>query len=167
MRESSHLLAKVQRITGMGKGRPTEVAILEPEVRNVLREQSPVGVDHRDLRVGLGRSVQAAAQVRRHAPSHLGSICLFNLAIIPLFIGSFAVYGLYRGVTRRISMSVFTDLRNIMHALMISGLWTPVQFSSAHRSKTVARWSEATWWFAPRPQAWWQPRASRLRPSGP
>jgi hypothetical protein len=155
MRESSHLLAKVQRITGMGKGRPTEVAILEPEVRTVLREQSPVVVDHRDLRVGLGRYVQAAAQVRRHAlrrllvadvaglalagflgllvvsaisndprnsSSHLGSIYLFNLAIIPLFIGSFAVYGLYRGVTRRISMSVFTDLRNIMHALMISGL---------------------------------------------
>ena len=33
----------------------------------------------------------------------------------------FALYGLYRGITRRISMSVFSDLRNIVHALMISG----------------------------------------------
>jgi exopolysaccharide biosynthesis polyprenyl glycosylphosphotransferase len=113
-----------------------------------------VVVDHRDLGVGLGQHVAAAARVRRHtlrrllvadvaglvvaafigplvvsALSHnprgssdqLGSIYLFDLAMIPLFIGSFTLYGLYRGVTRRISMSVFSDLRNIMHALMISG----------------------------------------------
>ena len=42
---------------------------------------------------------------------------LFDLAVIPLFIGVFAVYSLYRGSTRRISLSVFTDLRNIVHAL--------------------------------------------------
>ena len=35
--------------------------------------------------------------------------------------GVFALYGLYRGVTRRITNSVFSDLRNIVHALMISG----------------------------------------------
>ena len=48
-------------------------------------------------------------------------IYLVNLAAIPMFIGVFAVYGLYRGVTRRITYSVFSDLRNILHALMISG----------------------------------------------
>ena len=50
-----------------------------------------------------------------------GSVVLFDLAVIPLFLGVFAVYGLYRGATRRISMSVFSDLRNILHALMVSG----------------------------------------------
>src|SRR5664280_656377 len=53
--------------------------------------------------------------------NHNGRIYLFNLVVIPLFIGGFALYGLYRGITRRISMSVFSDLRNIVHALMISG----------------------------------------------
>ncbi len=55
------------------------------------------------------------------AADHSRNIYLINLAVIPLFIGAFAVYGLYRGVTRRISYSVFSDLRNILHALMISG----------------------------------------------
>ena len=49
------------------------------------------------------------------------NVYLFDLAMIPLFIGVFALYGLYRGATRRISTSVFSDLRNIVHALMISG----------------------------------------------
>ena len=48
-------------------------------------------------------------------------IYLFDLAMIPVFIAVFALYGLYRGTTRRISVSVFSDLRNIVHALMISG----------------------------------------------
>jgi exopolysaccharide biosynthesis polyprenyl glycosylphosphotransferase len=53
--------------------------------------------------------------------SHSRSVYLFDLAVIPLFLAVFAIYGLYRGTTRRISMSVFSDLRNIVHALMISG----------------------------------------------
>jgi exopolysaccharide biosynthesis polyprenyl glycosylphosphotransferase len=48
-------------------------------------------------------------------------VYIFNLAMIPVFIGAFTVYGLYRGVTRRITISVFSDLRNILHALMVSG----------------------------------------------
>ncbi|MGB7053665.1 MAG: sugar transferase [Acidimicrobiales bacterium] len=48
-------------------------------------------------------------------------VYVFDLAMIPVFIGAFAVYRLYRGVTRRITISVFSDLRNILHALMISG----------------------------------------------
>jgi exopolysaccharide biosynthesis polyprenyl glycosylphosphotransferase len=166
MREVSHLRAEAERITGMGKGRPAGVAILEPEVRNVLRDQTADVVDYRHLRVGLRQHVHAAARVRRHAlrrlliadaaglalagilgllvvstlstdphnsSSHLGSIYLFNLAVVPLFIASFAVYGLYRGVTRRISMSVFSDLRNILHALMISGfLYAIVAYVAAN-----------------------------------
>ena len=50
----------------------------------------------------------------------------FNLAMIPVFICVFAVYGLYRGITRRITISVFSDLRNIVHALMISGFLSAV-----------------------------------------
>jgi exopolysaccharide biosynthesis polyprenyl glycosylphosphotransferase len=53
--------------------------------------------------------------------AHGAEVYSFNLAVIPLFIAVFALYGLYRGVTRRISNSVFSDLRNIVHALMISG----------------------------------------------
>lgn len=134
-------------VAGVGNG-------MSAEVQTVLREKLPFVVDHRDLRVGLDRHVQAAAKVRRHAlrrllaadvaglalagllgllllsaisndPSNslsrLGSIYLFNLAVIPLFIGTFALYGLYRGISRRISNSVFSDLPSIMHALIISG----------------------------------------------
>jgi exopolysaccharide biosynthesis polyprenyl glycosylphosphotransferase len=65
--------------------------------------------------------VSAVSSNPASAASRSGRIYLFDLAVIPLFIGVFALYGLYRGVTRRISMSVFSDLRNILHALMISG----------------------------------------------
>ena len=50
-----------------------------------------------------------------------GAAYLFDLAMIPVFVTVFAVYGLYRGTARRISTSVFSDLRNILHALIISG----------------------------------------------
>ncbi len=56
------------------------------------------------------------------AAGHALLVYLFNVALIPLFMGVFALYGLYRGVTRRISESVFADLRNIVHALLISGV---------------------------------------------
>jgi exopolysaccharide biosynthesis polyprenyl glycosylphosphotransferase len=76
--------------------------------------------------------------------NHAEQIYLFDLAMIPVFIGSFALYGLYRGVTRRISKSVFSDLRNIVHALMISGfLYTIVAYAARKNfrleSLTVAK----------------------------
>ena len=55
------------------------------------------------------------------AADQLGPIMILNLVMIPVFIGVFAVYSLYRGSTRRISLSVFSDLRNIVHALLVSG----------------------------------------------
>ncbi len=64
---------------------------------------------------------------------HLGPIMIFNLAVIPLFIGVFAVYSLYRGSTRRISLSVFSDLRNIVHALMVSGFLYAIVGYVAHQ----------------------------------
>lgn len=45
----------------------------------------------------------------------------FDLLMIPVFVGVFALYGLYRGMSRRISTSVFSDLRNLLHAVVISG----------------------------------------------
>ncbi len=65
--------------------------------------------------------VSAVSSNPASAASRSGRIYLFDLAAIPMFVGVFALYGLYRGVTRRISMSVFSDLRNIVHAVMISG----------------------------------------------
>lgn len=65
--------------------------------------------------------VSAVSSNPASAADRSQTIYLVDLAAIPLFIGSFAVYGLYRGVTRRITYSVFSDLRNILHAVMISG----------------------------------------------
>jgi exopolysaccharide biosynthesis polyprenyl glycosylphosphotransferase len=58
---------------------------------------------------------------------------VFDLAVIPLFIGVFALYSLYRGATRRISLSVFSDLRNILHGLLVSGFLFAVLGYLAHR----------------------------------
>jgi len=65
---------------------------------------------------------------------HLGAVTVFNLAVIPLFIGVFAVYSLYKGSTRRISLSVFSDLRNIVHALMVSGFLYAIVGYIAHQA---------------------------------
>jgi len=65
--------------------------------------------------------VSAVSSNPASGASHSLAVYLFDLAVIPMFMAVFALYGLYRGVTRRISMSVFSDLRNIVHALMISG----------------------------------------------
>jgi exopolysaccharide biosynthesis polyprenyl glycosylphosphotransferase len=66
----------------------------------------------------------------------------FDVVMIPLFLGVFAVYGLYRGVRRRISTSVFSDLRNILHALIISGfIYTLVAYvaeNNRHHELSVA-----------------------------
>lgn len=45
----------------------------------------------------------------------------YALYMVPVFVVVFAVYGLYRGVNRRISRSVFNDLSKIAHSLMIIG----------------------------------------------
>ena len=83
--------------------------------------------------------VSAVSSNPASAASRSGRIYLIDLAVIPLFIGVFALYGLYRGVTRRISMSVFSDLRNIVHALMISGfLYAIVAYATRKNSDLAA-----------------------------
>ena len=68
---------------------------------------------------------------------HSISVYVFGLAVIPMFVAVFALYGLYRGTTRRISISVFSDLRNIVHALMISGFAYAVAAYAVHRALGV------------------------------
>jgi exopolysaccharide biosynthesis polyprenyl glycosylphosphotransferase len=58
----------------------------------------------------------------RDSFDHLGPIFVFNLAVIPAFLASFSIYGLYRGATRRISVNVFFDLLNTLHALLVGGV---------------------------------------------
>ncbi|HXW39470.1 MAG TPA: sugar transferase, partial [Acidimicrobiales bacterium] len=60
------------------------------------------------------------------AAGRASDVYIFDLAMIPVFVAAFAVYGLYRGITRRLTISVFSDLRNILHALMISGFVSAV-----------------------------------------
>jgi exopolysaccharide biosynthesis polyprenyl glycosylphosphotransferase len=70
----------------------------------------------------LGSLVVAAMSTRPDAVTdRTGAVIVFDLCIIPVFIGVFAVYGMYSGSARRISLSVFSDLRNILHALLVSG----------------------------------------------
>jgi exopolysaccharide biosynthesis polyprenyl glycosylphosphotransferase len=77
------------------------------------------------------------------AGGHSMQVYVFNLLVIPMFVAVFAVYGLYRGVTRRISNSVFSDLRNVVHALMISGFLYAVIGYVARRSFGVEELSVA------------------------
>jgi exopolysaccharide biosynthesis polyprenyl glycosylphosphotransferase len=57
----------------------------------------------------------------RDSVHHLGPIFLFNLAVIPVFLAAFSMYGLYRGTTRRITINVFFDLLHTLHAVLVSG----------------------------------------------
>jgi exopolysaccharide biosynthesis polyprenyl glycosylphosphotransferase len=130
------------------------MAILDPEVDEILREATAPLLLERLADQGPVEHAGAAATVWRHAlrrllaadaialgiaaflgpllvslfssnpestPAHEWVVYAFNIAVIPMFIAVFAVYGLYRGITRRISKSVFADLGNIVHGLMISG----------------------------------------------
>jgi exopolysaccharide biosynthesis polyprenyl glycosylphosphotransferase len=79
--------------------------------------------------VGLVSSAFAAPLIAsavldnpRDSFDHLGPIFVFNLAVIPVFLVSFSIYGLYRGATRRISVNVFFDLLHTLHALLIGGV---------------------------------------------
>jgi exopolysaccharide biosynthesis polyprenyl glycosylphosphotransferase len=72
-----------------------------------------------------------------------GTVYLFDVAMIPLFMAVFAFYGLYRGTTRRISMSVFSDLRDIVHALMISGFLYAIVAYAASKNYNVEALSVA------------------------
>jgi hypothetical protein len=90
--------------------------------RNVLRRLVLADIVGLAIAAGLGALlVSAVSEDPNSAAGRIGAVMLFNVAVIPLFIGVFAVYSLYKGATRRISLSVFSDLRNILHALLVSG----------------------------------------------
>jgi len=132
------------------------MAIREEEVEQLVgrRPDAIVVPAGNGMAIDLGDHAGAVARVRRHvlrrlvigplvvsalsnnpdtATDRLGPIMILNLAMIPLFIGVFAVYSLYRGSTRRISLSVFSDLRNIVHALLVSGFLYAVVGYVAHQ----------------------------------
>jgi exopolysaccharide biosynthesis polyprenyl glycosylphosphotransferase len=77
--------------------------------------------------------VSAVSNNPDSSASRVGNVMLFNLAVIPLFIGVFAIYSLYKRATLRISLSVFSDLRNILHALLVSGFLYAVVGYTAHQ----------------------------------
>ncbi len=135
--------------TGAGTGGAARMAILDPDVPGTVRElrrqgAPPVGLDDRfgaavrvrrhalrrllfaDI-VGLafaalvGPLVLSVVSDNPATGVESAQVSHFDVAMIPLFVAVFALYGLYRGISRRISTSVFADLRNIVHALMISG----------------------------------------------
>jgi exopolysaccharide biosynthesis polyprenyl glycosylphosphotransferase len=64
----------------------------------------------------------ALADEQIGAAARSGRVILVDLAAIPVFIAMFALYGSYRGVVRRISISVLSDLRHIWHALLVGGV---------------------------------------------
>jgi len=103
--------------------------------RHVLRRLVSADVIGLALAAVLGPLLVAAVSSNPNsAAGRSGSMVVFDLAVIPLFLGVFALYGLYKGATRRLSLSVFSDLRNILHALMVSGFLYAVVGYIAHHS---------------------------------
>jgi exopolysaccharide biosynthesis polyprenyl glycosylphosphotransferase len=91
--------------------------------RNPLRRQLVADVVGLAVAAVVGPLVVVAmSNDNAHSLSNRGDVFLAGLAMIPVFVGVFALYGLYRGVARRLSNSVFPDLGKIANALMVSGL---------------------------------------------
>ncbi|MGH9206291.1 MAG: sugar transferase, partial [Acidimicrobiales bacterium] len=65
--------------------------------------------------------LSAASGNEASTPGHLLPTFLVDLAFIPMFLAIFATYGLYRRNARRVATSLFTDLKDIAHALAVSG----------------------------------------------
>ena len=102
--------------------------------RHVLRRLVLADIVGLLIAAGVGALlVGTASEDPNSAVRRIGDVMLFNVAVIPIFIGVFAVYNLYKGATRRISLSVFSDLRNILHALLVSGFLYAVVGYSVHR----------------------------------
>ncbi len=98
---------------------------IEKTTKFRLRAQGGlIGVDVVALALSgfLGLVVVSAVSTNpSNSLSRLGSTYLFDLAVVPLFIGVFALYGLYRGIFRRLSANVFTELPRIVNALILAG----------------------------------------------
>jgi exopolysaccharide biosynthesis polyprenyl glycosylphosphotransferase len=102
--------------------------------RHVLRRLVLADIVGLAIAAGAGALlVSAASEDPNSAVHRTGGVMLSNVAVIPIFIGVFAVYSLYKGATRRISLSVFSDLRNILHALLVSGFLYAAVGYTIHR----------------------------------
>jgi len=113
--------AEVEEHAGDEVGRDTGVRVRVR--RNPLWRQMVADVCGLAAAAVVGPLVVVAfSNDNAHRLGASGDVLLAGLAMIPVFIGVFALYGLYRGVGRRLSHSVFPDLGKIANALMISGL---------------------------------------------
>ncbi len=54
--------------------------------------------------------------------SRLSGTLLADLAFAPLFLIVFGLYGLYSRDSRRVSTALFVDLKDILHAIVVSGV---------------------------------------------
>ncbi len=81
----------------------------------------------------------ALADEQIGAAARSGRVILVDLAAIPVFIAMFALYGSYRGVVRRISISVLSDLRHIWHALLVGGVLFAAAVYAARGEPTLLR----------------------------
>lgn len=63
----------------------------------------------------------------------LGPVYAFDVVMVPVILGIFALYGLYRAAPRRIAPSLFSDLKDLVHALMVSGFVVSIISYGARR----------------------------------
>jgi exopolysaccharide biosynthesis polyprenyl glycosylphosphotransferase len=103
--------------------------------RHMLRRLLSADIAGLVLAAVLGPLLVAEVSTRAEAAADsTGAVILFDLCVVPMFLAVFAVYGMYSGSARRISLSVFSDLRNILHALMVSGFLFAVLGYVANRN---------------------------------
>jgi exopolysaccharide biosynthesis polyprenyl glycosylphosphotransferase len=77
--------------------------------------------------------VSAVSSNPASSTGRLGSVYAFDVVMVPVILGIFALYGLYRTAPRRIAPSVFSDLKGLVHALMVSGFVVSIVSYGARR----------------------------------
>jgi exopolysaccharide biosynthesis polyprenyl glycosylphosphotransferase len=83
--------------------------------------------------------VSAVSSNPTSAPGRIGPVVLFDAAMIPIFLVVFTAYGLYRRQNRRVAANLFADLKDIVHALIISGfVYAIVAYVASERLGLVA-----------------------------
>ncbi len=78
-------------------------------------------------------AVSAVSSNPASSADRLGPVYAFDAATVPISLGIFALYGLYRTAPRRIAPSLFSDLKDLAHALMVSGFVVSVVSYGATR----------------------------------
>jgi len=128
----------LRSVTAVPAGGSEPDAALTRVRRNVLRRMLAADVLGLATAGVLGPLVLALISGNPETRSGQAStVVLVDLAMIPVFLAVFACYGLYRGTTRRISLTVFSDLRNILHGLLVGGFLYAVIGYSAHHLRAT------------------------------